>query len=284
VHAAVITHLRCPVCRAPLSSADRALRCAQGHSFDIARQGYVDLTAGRPAHTGDTAEMVAARAALLAAGHFESLSGAVAAEVARERPGLVVEVGAGTAHYLARSIAHVGNIGIAIDTSKAALRRAAQAARIAPAAVIGAVRADIWQGLPIADHAAAVVLDVFAPRSGAEFARVLRPGGALVVATPAAGHLGELVRALGLVTVDPAKRERLRRSLDGWFALESQRRVTAPLRLSRADALALVGMGPSAWHTDPGTIGAALQSMREPIRATLDVDLTVWRAGAADAA
>ncbi|MER7005639.1 putative RNA methyltransferase [Dactylosporangium sp. NPDC000555] len=272
MHPVVITHLRCPVCRAPLSSAQRALRCAQGHSFDIARQGYADLTAGRPAHTGDTADMVAARAALLAAGHFEALTGAVADAVAREGAGLVIEVGAGTAHYLARSIRDTGSVGLAVDTSKAALKRAARAGER-----IGAVRADVWQGLPVADRSAAVVLDVFAPRSGAEFARVLRPGGALVVATPGAGHLGELVDALGLIRVDPAKRERLHKGLDEWFVPETERPVRAPLSLSRADAHSLVGMGPSAWHTDPAAIAAALGGMPEPIPATLDVDLTVWR-------
>ncbi|WP_426510060.1 putative RNA methyltransferase [Dactylosporangium sp. McL0621] len=267
----VVTHLRCPVCRAPLARADTALRCPQGHSFDVARQGYVDLTAGRPAK-GDTADMVAARESLLAAGHFGALTAAVAELVAHERPGLVVEVGAGTAHYLAAAI-RAGGDGLAVDTSKPALRRAARAHER-----IGAVRADIWQGLPVADHAAAVVLDVFAPRSGAEFARVLRPGGALVVATPAAGHLAELVDALGLIRVDPAKRERLRKSLDPWFVPAGEHRVRAPLALTRADAHALVGMGPSAWHTDPDAIRAALEGMPEPVAATLDVDLTVWRA------
>ncbi|WP_432834997.1 putative RNA methyltransferase [Dactylosporangium sp. CA-092794] len=275
MHTAVITHLRCPVCRAPFSSAssaERALRCAQGHSFDIARQGYADLTAGRPVHTGDTTEMVAARAALLAAGHFEALTAAVADVVAREEPGPVVEVGAGTAHYLARSIGTTENAGIAVDTSKPALKRAAKAGER-----IGAIRADVWQGLPIADHAAAVILDIFAPRSGAEFARVLRPGGALVVATPAAGHLAELVAALGLIRVDPAKRERLHKTLDADFVPSAERRIRAPLALTRSDAHALVGMGPSAWHTDPAAVAEALERMPEPIAATLDVDLTVWR-------
>ncbi|MEV6928475.1 putative RNA methyltransferase [Dactylosporangium sp. NPDC051485] len=270
MHPDVITHLRCPVCHASLSSAERALRCARGHSFDIARQGYVDLTAGRPAHTGDTPEMVAAREALLAAGHFAPLSAAIAALPVA--PGPVVEVGAGTAHYLSRLIEASGSFGIAVDTSKAALRRAARAHER-----IGAVRADIWQGLPVADGAAAAILDVFAPRAGAEFARVLRPDGVLIVATPAEGHLAELVDALGLIRVDPAKRERLRKSLDPWFARADERRVRSALTLSRADALALVGMGPSAWHTDRASIAARLDAMAEPIAATLDVDLTTWR-------
>lgn len=75
----------------------------------------------------------------------------------------------------------------------------------------------MWQGLPVQDAAADVILDVFAPRSGQEFARVLRPGGVLVVVTPAPGHLAELVTALGMVGVDPAKPQRLAAGLRPWL-------------------------------------------------------------------
>ncbi len=76
-----------------------------------------------------------------------------------------------------------------------------------------AVVADTWAGLPVRDGAVDRVLVVFAPRNGAETARVLAPGGRLVVVTPAADHLAELVGPLGLLSVDPAKAERLAGSL-----------------------------------------------------------------------
>lgn len=274
MHASVITHLRCPVCSGSLTAADRALRCAAGHSFDLARQGYVDLTAGRSVHAGDSADMVAAREALLAAGHFDVVSAAVAA-VAAGVPGdgLILEVGAGTAHYLARALGPA-RVGLAVDVSKAALRRAARADPR-----IGAVRADVWQGLPVRDAAADVLLDVFAPRSGAEFARVLRPGGVAAVVTPAPGHLAELVAALGMVGVDPAKPERLAASLRPWLTPVDSVPLHADLTLDRAAATALVGMGPSAWHTDPAKVAATLARMPEPITATLAVHLSTWRSG-----
>jgi 23S rRNA (guanine745-N1)-methyltransferase len=274
VHASVITHLRCPVCRGALTAADRALRCAAGHSFDVARQGYVDLTAGRSVHTGDSADMVTAREALLDAGHFDVVSDAVAA-VASGVPGagLILEAGAGTGRYLARALGP-HRVGLAVDVSKAALRRAA---RIDPR--VGAVRADVWQGLPVRDGCADVVLDIFAPRSGAEFARVLRPGGVLVVVTPGPGHLAELVAALGMVGVDPAKPERLAAGLRPWFTPRDTVPLRAELALDRAAAAALVGMGPSAWHTDPAMVAATLAGMPEPITATLEVRLSTWASG-----
>jgi 23S rRNA (guanine745-N1)-methyltransferase len=290
VRADIVQHLRCPVCHDPLTASDRALRCPRGHSFDLARQGYVDLTAGRLTHDGDTPDMVAARATLLAAGHFRVLEDALshwrspplarAPEPARRRlpsslrssvqtppaPGLVVDVGAGTAHHLARVLdARPDSLGLAVDVSKAALRRAARAhPRLA------AVRADAWRGLPVADGAAAAVLNVFAPRSGAEFRRILAADGVLVVATPAAGHLGELVTALDLVRVDPDKPERLRAGLDPWFVPAGVEHHTWRLHLTAEEVRTVVAMGPSARHTDASQLDTI------PMEVTAAVDVSRW--------
>lgn len=275
MHSAVIAHLRCPVCRGPLVAEGRSVRCGRGHNFDQARQGYVDLTAGRSTHSGDTAEMVAARAALLGAGHFDPISIALSRATKRTLTSssseMIVDVGAGPGHYLARLLEDLpGYIGLATDISQPALRRAARAhPRIA------AVRADVWDRLPVDDGAAQIVLNVFAPRSGAEFARILAPGGALVVVTPEPGHLAELVDGLDLIAVDPDKRERLAATLEPWFALESDETIDAPLRLSRSEAIALVAMGPNARHVTPAQVVARLPA--EPVKATIQVRLTVWR-------
>ena len=97
------------------------LRCGEGHSFDISRQGYVNLVPG----PGDSAEMVDARENFLAAGHFARLSAALA-EATRGVParGAVVDIGAGTGHHLARVLdALPERIGLALDALAAALRR-----------------------------------------------------------------------------------------------------------------------------------------------------------------
>src|SRR4051812_19851377 len=94
-----LPYLRCPVCRQPLERAGRTLRCPSQHSFDMARQGYADLTAGRMPHVGDTAEMVADRVAFLAAGHYDFIADALASAAG---PGFVIDAGTGTGHYLAR--------------------------------------------------------------------------------------------------------------------------------------------------------------------------------------
>ena len=169
--------LQCPVCSSGLALGDGAVRCGAGHSFDVARQGYVNLVPGN----GDSAEMVEAREAFLGAGHFRPLTGALVAEAMNvEAAGAVVDVGAGTGHHLAYVLATPPERpGVALDTSTAALRRAA---RIHPRAA--AVGADAWKPLPLRDGIAAIVLSVFAPRNPDELARILAPGGALLAVTP----------------------------------------------------------------------------------------------------
>ncbi|WP_205699222.1 putative RNA methyltransferase [Conexibacter sp. SYSU D00693] len=274
----VLDLLRCPVCGAALARDGGALRCEAGHAFDVARQGFVTLLPGdAPAHPGDTAAMVQARDAVVAAGHLTPLSVALAEVVARAVDGVdgaVVDLGAGTGHHLAAVLDGLPQRrGLALDRSKPALRRAA---RIHPRAA--AIGADAWSALPVRDGVAAAVLSVFAPRSAAEVARVLAPGGAFVVATPAAEHLGSLVRGLGLLAVDPAKDARVREALETSFALESSRRVAWPLSLSRDEAVAFAAMGPSAFHVGADELEARAAGVAEPLETSGVVDVAVWRA------
>jgi 23S rRNA (guanine745-N1)-methyltransferase len=290
--------LACPQCGAGLARAGSALRCPAGHSFDIARQGYVSLLPpGARAPAGDSAPMVAARSDFLAAGHYAGLAARLAAAaraalaeagtaagsgapggagagapVPAGVPGCVLDIGAGTGYYLAAVLDGLpGRAGLALDASKPALRRAARAHPR-----IGAVAADAWRRLPVADGAAAVVLDVFAPRQGAELARVLHPAGRLLVVTPNPGHLAELTGPLGLLSVDPRKEERLAATLGPGFALLGQDPHDAVLALSHPEIAAVVGMGPSARHADPAVLADRMARLPQRVPVTLSVTLSVF--------
>lgn len=269
--------LACPLCTRDLTPAHGALRCASGHSFDIARQGYVNLLPGG-AHTGtaDSAEMVAARMAFLAAGHYAPLVSAVAVISARaidEVPGCVVDAGAGTGEYLAAVLDGLpGRQGLALDISKFAARRAA---RVHPR--VGALVCDTWAGIPLRDHVAALVLCVFAPRNAEGFARVLAPGGALAVVTPTPRHLAELVEPLGLLAVDPQKDERLDHALGGHFVREAEEAVEVGLLLSREDAATLALMGPAARHVTAQAMAERAAALPERTPVTLSAVVSTWR-------
>ncbi len=292
--------LRCPHCGGRLELVEGAARCEAGHSFDVARQGYLNLLPG-DARTGsaDTAAMVRARTTFLSAGHYapvaDAVAGAAAAGAVADRPTVadavadaadspepvgggptIADLGAGTGYYLAAVLERLpGSRGVALDISKHALRVAARAhPRIA------AVGCDAWAGLPLGDAVADVAVNVFAPRDPAELARVVAPGGTLVVATPNPGHLGELVASVGMLTVPERKRERLAGKLGGLFEPVSETAVERELTLGHDDLAALVAMGPSARHLSGDEIAERVAALADPLAVTLSVTVASYRRAA----
>ncbi|QGK69617.1 methyltransferase domain-containing protein [Allosaccharopolyspora coralli] len=272
----VVDVLACPHCGQGLAAAEGSLRCPVGHTFDLAKQGYVSLLAGAGTGIdGDDAAMVAARHEVLEAGHYTPVGEHVAREAARVTPagGAVLDVGAGTGYYLREALAGCPDSpGVALDVSKYACRRAAKADPR-----IGAVLADAWRALPLLDGSVSTVLNVFAPRHAAEMARVLRPGGHLVVVTPEPRHLVSLVDRLGLITVDERKRQRLDEQLGDRFEPVTSSEVTFGLSLSLGEAEAVAAMGPSARHVAAAELRDRLAELPEPVETTAAVTATTYR-------
>src|SRR3712207_6072416 len=125
--------LRCPRCRHALTDEDSAVRCASGHRFDLARQGYLNLLESRPPQHADTPEMVAARERFLAGGSYRPVAEALlrgartglAAVRSQAVPRLptLLECGAGTGYYSAALLEGLGGRGVALDISTAAAKR-----------------------------------------------------------------------------------------------------------------------------------------------------------------
>jgi 23S rRNA (guanine745-N1)-methyltransferase len=111
----------------------------------------------------------------------------------------------------------------------------------------------------------------------AEAARVLRPGGRLVVVTPSADHLTELIGPLGLLRVDPDKAARLAATLEPHLEPVGTTTHREQLELDRAAVATLVGMGPHARHLEPAQLEASLEGIPEPVRVTVSVDIGCYR-------
>jgi 23S rRNA (guanine745-N1)-methyltransferase len=278
VLADVVDLLRCPVCGDALTLGEGVVSCSAGHSFDIARQGYVSLFAGS-GRTGeaDTPAMAEARDAFLRAGHYRRLSDELARE-AREAiaaDGVIVDIGAGTGHHLAAVLDALSDrAGIAVDASAAALRRAARSH--SRAATVGA---DVWKPLPLCDGIAAIVLTVFAPRNPAEMARILAPGGSLIAVTPTTRHLHELVGPLGLVSVPDDKEARLDAQLAQHVTLTARRAMEHAMFLTRDESAQIVRMGPSAWHVDEHSATERLAALPDPLTVTASMTLSRYVRG-----
>ena len=278
VLADVIDVLACPVCAAALVLADGVVSCGNGHAFDVAREGYVNLLGGRASRgTADTPAMVDARARFLAAGHYAPIAAATASALAVALPsevaGCLVDVGAGTGYHLAAALdALPDRVGLALDISKSAARRGARAHER-----IGAAVCDTWSALPVRCGTAAAVLDIFAPRNAPEMSRVLAPGGVLLVVTPTARHLRELVSALDLISVDERKDERLEQTLGTLFERSDSAECEYRMSLERSDIEAIVAMGPSARHDTGADRADRIRRIEGPVTVTASVKVATYR-------
>ncbi|NUS00297.1 MAG: methyltransferase type 11 [Kribbellaceae bacterium] len=275
----LVAVLRCPVCANGLALDGRTARCAQGHAYDLAKQGYLNLLpAASNGIEGDSAAMVGARTVFLGSGHYTAIRDALILEAelgaGLGAEDLVVEVGAGTGYYLAGVLGTAEQRrGIALDVSKYAARRAA---KVDPR--IASVVCDAWRELPIVDGAAQLLLNVFAPRNAKEMARILAPGGRLLVVTPNQQHLAELVDVLGMVSVDEEKERRLQDSLNGEFERTRSEVIEETMTLDRTAVEQLVLMTPSARHLNYRELLQQIAVLPEPSIVTLSVTLSTWQA------
>mgnify|MGYP002652103521 FL=1 len=270
-----------------LSGADDFSRLVSesGHSFDVAKQGYVTLAAGAGLkHKGDDMDMVNARETYLAMGHFatfvEAVTGAVqdgldSASLAESTPASLLEVGAGTGYYLAHTLDSIAEArGVGLDISPHAAKHLA---KCHPR--VGAVVADVWERLPIRDESIDAISVVFAPRNPAEFQRVLAPGGQVIVLTPDAGHLDELREPLGILGVEDGKVERMYEQAEGYLEQAADPvDISFPIELDKASVAAQVGMSPSARHISAGELAERMAALPPTLTVTARARLDRLRA------
>ncbi|KAL1510175.1 hypothetical protein AB1Y20_006505 [Prymnesium parvum] len=244
-------HFCCPSCGLPLSSPSppHELRCARGHSYNVAKEGHVHLlppSRADPLRVQHDQRLAKASRSFWESGGFASPRDAVAAEVARalaaggaDGPPRLLNAGCGEGAYLRRLWEEARGAWqlCGTDENKLAVRYAAKRLRGARFAVAAPHR------LPLEAGSVDAVLSAFAPAVGPvreEFLRVLRPGGALIVARGGSTHLEELRRLAGAAPWRPPKeltqgfgenycRVRTKERVEG-VALESLLQMTAFVR------------------------------------------------------
>ncbi len=253
--------LVCPVrdCRLELARAEGRVFCSRGHSFDVARSGYINLLQPqdkRSKNPGDTAEAVAARRRLHDRGVTRPLLEGIAGMIAAGADDVVLDAGCGDGFYLASLARESGFEAHGIDISIPAVDAAAKRY---PSCEWIVANADRF--IPYADRSFSLVLSITGRMNAGEFRRVLRDDGRLLVALAAPEDLIEL-RGTG--------RDRVERTVEGFakdFALADQRRVTTSADL------------------DASGVGDVLLSIYRPMRAgpavamqvTFSLDLLLFR-------
>lgn len=253
----------CPVCYEPLMMQEKSFRCRANHTFDMAREGYVNLLIGkRPKIQGDDKAMLLARRQFLQTGHYQPLMKRLCEQVMElgegKRPFTLLDSGCGDGSYLQSLIHHFPQSTVCplgIDISKDAARMAAKLNKQAHIAV-----ADIHRFVPVATNSVDLVVNVFAPRHGEEYGRILKPGGHLLIIIPQNSHLAALRRQFALLNIEPDKERAIQTQLRAHFHLIKRQPITFPLHLDQQALAALIAMSPSARHLTPAQMTVIQQT------------------------
>jgi len=248
--------LACPLCAHRLFLSGKTLKCENGHSFDIAREGYVNLSLSGKRKTrisGDGRDMVLSRRAFLKNGHYAPLLHEIASVIiSRCKNGrishpVIIDAGCGEGYYTNNIKALVDQDGFfasvfGFDLSKDAVKMASKGSACTFAA------ANIFH-LPVSPCCADFVLSVFSPVAESEFLRIVKPGGVLIIVSPGRRHLFEMKEAL---YSDPYENDDAAWEIPG-FATLTKKTCLFKMHLSGSDDIInLFKMTPYSFRTAKG--------------------------------
>ena len=239
----------CPICGMPLKDGgSRQKTCPRGHSFDRAREGYINLLVGGKGGThGDNREMVEARRAVLSLGHYEPLVLRVKEHAleATPRGGSLLDLGAGEGYYTSVVTDAIYNRDgeadvLAIDISKDAVKQLAKRLPLVKCAVASCYK------LPVATNSVDCVILLFSPLAIAEIKRVMKPRAKFIMAFPDERHLWGLKEA---IYDEPYLNKPLATAIDG-FEIISDELLEYKITLSGKEEIeSLFKMTPYAYRT-----------------------------------
>ena len=237
--------LLCPVCNAPLAQTGKRYLCSKEHSFDLAKEGYVNLLLShqrRSKNPGDDKAMIQARRRFFDSGAFDPLTELISKTVPG---GTVLDCGCGEGHLLGA----LSGPRFGVDVSKEAIRCAAKRYKDATWIVANGMRE-----LPFADDSLDVLLSVLAPRNHEEFARILKPSGRLILGVPGPNHLIELRSQLAAdAGVFEEKADEAAENCAPLFNEESRGRFAYEVQLDHSQIADLIQMTPIFWTSSSET-------------------------------
>ncbi len=270
----MLTLFHCPVCKLPLNTETGRYYCDNGHSFDKAKEGYVNLLLAnqkKSKEPGDSRAMMRSRKAFLERGYYQKLAEAIVAVIGTHKSDAaqdLLDAGCGEGYYLNFVQEHYPEIVCSgIDISKDAVRLAAKQYKAIEFAVASVA------DLPISENSVDFILSVFSPRNPPEMARITKDNARLIVATPGKNHLAELrtiiydeVQDYKALPDDAYAPE---------FTLLNRQSIEYEVELDNAgDIVNLLQMTPFYWQTSQEKQAELVQLER--LILTVSFVLTVW--------
>jgi 23S rRNA (guanine745-N1)-methyltransferase len=275
--------LQCPVCRELTVRTETGCQCANKHTFDAARQGYINFLLVQKKHSkepGDNKDMIQSRRRFLDRGHYDKLSDGINETIAgilsgRERGSVrsILDAGCGEGFYLERLKGSIGRSDMdpavfsyyGVDISKYAVQQATQRDRTVNWFVASII------DLPFVNSSLDIIFNVFSPVNFSEFSRILKNMGKLAIAHPGPRHLNGLREVIYPVAREHEESDLVEQAM-GLFSLSNRTRVNYQLELkSSGEIMDLLAMTPYFWNIDRST-----RSRVETLdRLALDVDVMI---------
>lgn len=259
----------CPLCQQPLVSANNQYACDNRHSFDIAKEGYVNLLPvqmKKSLQPGDDKNMVLARREFLQLDHYQFLQQAVNTLISDLKPEQLLDLGCGEGYYTQyASDKNPDVIVYGIDISKSAVRYAAKRSDSIHYSV-----GTIAQ-LPFADRSIDCIINLFAPITDSECHRVLPKSGHLIRVSPGAEHLLQLKQFI-YKTPDLHPRPK---TPEG-FTLTKEQDIQQTVVLADSQAVSnLLTMTPFGWKLTEETKSRILQAL--PLKVTFSFTISCYQ-------
>ena len=240
------TQYTCPLCNLPLLNQAGVFRCENKHSFDLAKENYLNLLPVQFKHSknpGDNKAMVNARRAFLEQGYYQPLMNRLLAlynekvTANSDKPAMVLDAGCGEGFYTHQHKNDQNSV-YGVDIAKEAIKKAGKKYQQCHFSVATLSK------LPFADNLFSWIVSVYAPILEKEFTRVLSPGGFLLTVTPAKQHLMQLKQCI----YDDAKEHDVEKLPIENLSLVHQENVSYQMQLkSGQDTLNLLSMTPFAF-------------------------------------
>lgn len=241
-------NLICPVCGEQLTQEGGSLVCPTRHSYDIARQGYVNLLPVQQKHSlapGDTPEMLAARRRFLERGYYEPICRNVT-DILKQHCDLsptIVDVGCGEGYYTSKFLSEIPNAEIiGADIAKSAVKMAGSRTKQISWLVATASH------LPIKTDSTDAVTAMFSLVCEEEFARILHKGGIVIEVTAGTNHLIELK---SIIYDDVFEQHKHPKEPQGFLREISCELYSFPMHLNHGELADLLEMTPHTLRIKP---------------------------------
>ncbi|MFC0301206.1 putative RNA methyltransferase [Virgibacillus soli] len=269
---------QCPLCKSPIKVVDlKSLICTNNHTYDFAKQGYVNMMA-RPVKSHYDKQLFAARHKIIAESKLYTEVHKKISEVMRkhvngkEESIRIFDAGCGEGSHLQQIVNECKDdkiTGIGLDISKEGIALAARNHKESMIWLVGDLASS-----PFTDQSLQTVLNFLSPANYKEFKRILAPGGLMIKVVPRTHYLKELRDEIfGKTDKESYENDKTVSLFQTHFDLVNQIKLNYTKKLSKAELINLVHMSPLAWNSDEAKIATFLNQDFRDI--TIDLDILV---------